>query len=343
MMRLRLLRVCCVFGREAISRAVRQATTATALDVHGEIATGMCENARPVDWNDLKYLLALKRAGTLAGAARALSVDHSTVSRRLVALEEAIGCQLLQRTPEGLCFTDAGNTAAASAEAMDAAAVGLLSKLAGGDELDAGIVRLTCAEGFIPYLVAELQQMRVAHPQLSVELLPSTAALDLLRREADVALRMFRPTQAALVARRVGKLGWSLYASDAYLARKGPPQSLGDLSGHDLIAYDAELKAGFGPRWLEEHAGSARVVMRCDSVRGAVLAITQGVGIGTMPCYLAAGEPSLRRLTPEVTASAEIFLVTAPDLQALKRIRLVLEMVAAMFDRHRSLFAGSLA
>jgi DNA-binding transcriptional LysR family regulator len=226
---------------------------------------------------------------------------------------------------------------------MDAAAVGLLSKLAGGDELDAGIVRLTCAEGFIPYLVAELEQMRVAHPQLSVELLPSTATLDLLRREADVALRMFRPTQAALVARRVGKLGWSLYASDAYVARKGPLQSLGDLSGHDLIAYDAELKASFGPRWLEEHAGSARVVMRCDSVRGAVLAITQGVGIGTMPCYLAAGEPSLRRLTPEVTASAEIFLVTAPDLQPLKRIRLVLEMGAAMFDRHRSLFAGSLA
>jgi DNA-binding transcriptional LysR family regulator len=166
--------------------------------------------------------LALKRAGTLAGAARALSVDHSTVSRRLVALEEAIGCQLLQRTPEGLCFTEAGNTAAASAEAMDAAAVGLLSKLAGGDELDAGIVRLTCAERFSPYLVAELEQMRVAHPQLSVELLPSTATLDLLRREADVALRMFRPTQAALVARRVGKLGWSLYASDAYVARKVP-------------------------------------------------------------------------------------------------------------------------
>jgi DNA-binding transcriptional LysR family regulator len=285
----------------------------------------------------------LKRAGTLAGAARALSVDHSTVSRRLVALEEAVGSQLLQRTPEGLCFTEAGNTAAASAEAMDAAAVGLLGKLAGGDELDAGIVRLTCAEGFIPYLVAELEPMRVAHPQLSVELLPSTATLDLQRREADVALRMFRPTQSALVARRVGQLGWSLYASEAYVARKGPLQSLGDLSGHDLIAYDAELKAGFGPRWLDEHAGSARVVMRCDSVRGAVLAITQGVGIGTMPCYLAAGEPSLRRLTPEVTASAEIFLVTAPDLQTLKRIRLVLEMVAAMFDRHRALFAGSLA
>jgi len=197
-----------------------------------------------MDWNDLKYLLALKREGTLAGAARALSVDHSTVSRRLAALEEAIGTQLLRRTPEGLCFTEAGNAAAASAEAMDASASGLLSKLAGEDERDAGVVRLTCAEGIIPFLVTELQELRIAHPELRVELLPSTAPLDLQRREADVAVRMFRPTQAGLVARHVGKLGWSLYANEAYLGRRGLLQSLGDLSGHDVIAYDAELKGG---------------------------------------------------------------------------------------------------
>jgi DNA-binding transcriptional LysR family regulator len=296
-----------------------------------------------VDWNDLKYLLALRRLGTLAGAARELAVDHSTVSRRLAALEESIGSQLLRRTPEGLCFTEAGNTAAATAEAMAASASGLLDKLAGADDRDAGVVRLTCAEAFIPFLVEEARQLRDAHPDLRVELLPSTAVLDLLRREADVALRMFRPMQPALVARMVGKLGWSLYASEAYVARKGPLQSVGDLSGHELIAYDAELKAGFGPRWLDEHAGSATVVMRCDSVRGAVLAITQGVGIGTIPCYLAASDPLLRRLTPEVTANAEVFLVTAPDVQDLKRVRLVLEMVAAMFDRNRALFAGTLA
>jgi DNA-binding transcriptional LysR family regulator len=297
----------------------------------------------PVDWNDLKYLLALKRAGTLAGAARELGVDHSTVSRRLTALEAAMGTQLLRRTPEGLCFTDAGNIAAATAEAMDASASPLQGKLSGADDKDAGVVRLTCAEGFIPYLSAQSQQLRVAHPDLRVELLPSTATLDLLRREADVALRMFRPTQAALVARLVGKVGWSLYASDAYVARKGPLHGLGDLSGHELIAFNAELKTAFGPRWLEEHAGSATVVMRCDSVRGAVLAVTQGMGIGTMPCYLAAGEPSLRRMTPEVIANAEVFLVTAPDVQDLKRVRLVLEMVAALFERHRALFAGALA
>jgi len=303
----------------------------------------VCKNARVVDWNDLKYLLALKREGTLAGAARALSVDHSTVSRRLAALEDAIGTQLLRRTPEGLCFTEAGNAAAASAEAMDASASGLLSKLAGADDRDAGVVRLTCAEGIIPFLVTELKELRVAHPELRVELLPSTAVLDLQRREADIAVRMFRPTQAALVARFVGKLGWSLYANEAYVGRRGLLQSLGDLSGHDVVGYHAELKAGFGPRWLDEHAGSATVVMRCDSVRGAVLAIGQGVGIGTIPCYLAAGDPSLRRLTPEVTANAEMYLVTAPDVQDLKRVRLVLELLAAMFERHRALFAGTLA
>jgi DNA-binding transcriptional LysR family regulator len=301
------------------------------------------QESQSLDWNDLKYLRALKHAGTVAAAARELAVDHSTVSRRLAALEEAIGSQLLRRTPEGLCFTEAGNAALATAEAMFASASDLLAKLAGGDDRDAGIVRLTCAEAFIPHLVAESEQLRNAHPGLRVELLPSTAALDLLRREADVALRMFRPTQPTLVARLLGKLGWSLYASEAYLARKGPLQSPGDLSFHDLIAYDGDLKTSFGPRWLEEHVGSGTVVMRCDTVRGVVLAISQGVGIGTIPCYLAAGESTLRRLTPEVTANAEMFLVVAPDMQDLKRVRLVLEMVEAMFVRHRALFAGMLA
>jgi len=134
------------------------------------------------------------------------------------------------------------------------------------------------AANSLPYSVAvrsfpgeEHQHVHVAHPELRVELLPSTAVL--------------------------------------------------------------------GPRRLDEHAGNATVVMRCDSVRGAVLAIGQGVGIGAIPCYLAAGEPSLRRLTPEVTANAEIYLVTAPDVQALKRVRLVLEMLTAVFERHRALFA----
>jgi DNA-binding transcriptional LysR family regulator len=141
----------------------------------------------------------------------------------------------------------------------------------------------------------------------------------------------------------VCKVGWSLFASEEYVARKGALGPLGDLSGHDLIAYDNEVGSAFGARWLEEHAGTGTVVMRCDTVRGALLAIAQGVGIGTVPCFIAADEPSLRRMTPEVTANNEVFLVTAPDLQGLKRVRLVLESVAALFDRNRALFAGRLA
>jgi DNA-binding transcriptional LysR family regulator len=154
---------------------------------------------------------------------------------------------------------------------------------------------------------------------------------------------MFRPTQAAHVARHVGQVGWSLFASDGYVARKGPLGTPGDFCGHDLIAYDSEVGSFLGPRWLEEHAGTGTVVMRCDTVRGALLAIAEGVGIGIVPCFIAAGAASLRRMTPEVIANNEVFLVTAPDLQDLKRIRVVLEGVAATFDRNRALFAGRLA
>jgi len=300
----------------------------------------MCENAQKVDWNDLKYLLALKRAGTLAAAARALAVDHSTVSRRLSALEDAIGAQLLRRTPEGLSFTEAGDRAVVAAEAMDAATSELLAKLAGADDRVAGLVRLACSEPFIPYLAAESRQLREIHPELRLELLPSTATVDLLRNEADVALRMYRPTQAALVARHVGKVGWSLFASEEYVTRKGMLATPGDLSGHDLIAYENEVRSMSGARWLEEHAGTGTIVMRCDTVRGALLAISQGFGIGTVPCFIAAGDPSLRRMTAEVTANNEVFLVTAPDLHDLERIRVVVESVAGVFQRNRALFAG---
>jgi len=295
-----------------------------------------------LDWNDLKYLLALKRAGTLAAAARELGVDHSTVSRRLSALEEEIGNTLFRRTPDGLVFTEAGEAAAVTAEAMERTTSGLLSKLAGADDRDEGVVRLTIPEGFIPRVAQELTRLHQAHPGLTVELLSNVAALDLLRGEADVALRLFRPTQQGLVVRLLGKVGWSLYASETYVARKGVLSSVGDLRGHQLIAYDEGLKNSPGQRWFDEHAPEATVVMRGGSMRGVQLAIAQGLGIGAMPCFVAANDPGLRRVTPETIASGEAHLVTTPDLQKVKRIRRVMDGLGAMYERDRALYEGSL-
>ncbi len=298
---------------------------------------------RRLDWNDLKYLLALKRAGTLAGAARALSVDHSTVSRRLSALEEEIGSSLFRRTPEGLVFTEAGEQAAATAEAMERTTQSLLGKLAGGDDRPEGVVRLTIPEGFIPRVLPEVQQLGERHPGLRVELLSSSAALDLLRGEADLALRLFRPTQAGLVVRPLGKVGWSLYAGEAYVARKGLLAAAGDLTGHELIAYEEGLKSTPGQRWLDETDHHGQVVMRCGTMRAVQLAIAQGVGIGAMPCFVAANDPTLRRMMPQTIAAGEAHLVTTPDLQKVKRVRLVLDALVAMYERDRAIYQGQLA
>jgi DNA-binding transcriptional LysR family regulator len=296
-----------------------------------------------MDWNDLKYLLALKRAGTLAAAARELGVDHSTVSRRLSALEDEIGNTLFRRTPDGLVFTEAGEQAAVTAEAMERSTAGLLGKLAGADDRDEGVVRLTIPEGFIPRVAQEVARLHEAHPGLKVELLSNVAALDLLRGEADVALRLFRPTQQGLVTRLLGKVGWSLYASEAYLARKGLLASLGDLSGHELIAYGEGLKGTPGQRWLDENAQGAAVVMRGGSMRGVQLAIAQGLGIGSMPCFVAADDSGLRRMTPETVAYGEAHVVTTPDLQKVKRVRRVMDGLSAMYERDRALYLGALA
>ena len=295
-----------------------------------------------MDWNDLKYLLALKRAGTLAAAARELSVDHSTVSRRLAALEEEIGNTLLRRTPEGLVLTEAGEQAASTAEVVERTTSELLARLAGADDRTEGPVRLTIPEGFIPRVAQALARLHQAHPGLKVELLSAVAALDLLRGEADVALRMFRPMQQGLVARLLGNVGWSLYASEAYLARKGPV-SVGELAGHELIAYDEELKSSPGQRWLDENARTASVVMRGGSMRSIQVAIAQGLGIGSMPCFVAANDPGVRRVVPETIASGDAYVVTTPDLQKVKRVRLVIDALVEMYERDRALYLGSLA
>ncbi len=296
-----------------------------------------------MDWNDLKYLLALKRAGTLAGAARELAVDHSTVSRRLSQLEEEIGSTLFRRTPEGLVFTEAGDEAAATAEQMERTAAGLLGKLAGADDKLEGVVRLTLPEGFIPRVLPEVQQLGERHPGLRVELLSNPAPLDLLRGEADVALRLVRPTQAGLICRFLCKIGWSLYASDAYVKRKGLLSTLGDLSGHEVVAYEEQLKNTPGQRWLDEKGRGGTVVLRGTTMRSVHLALEQGVGLGTMPCFVASFEPKLRRMTPETIAHGEAYFVTTPDLQKLKRVRAVADALVAMFERDRGLYDGALS
>jgi DNA-binding transcriptional LysR family regulator len=296
-----------------------------------------------LDWNDLRYFLAVCRAGTLVGAARSLHVRHSTVGRRVEALEAALGVSLFMRAPDGFVLTEAGSGIVSLAEEAERAVAAVERRVAGGDKRIDGIVRVTTSESFSGFLMRRLPELQAQHPTLTVEVLTGNASLDLMRREADLAIRFMETTQADLICKRLCDAGWSLYASETYLARAGNPRTPTDLARHDIIGFDETMARSPGAIWLEEHKAGARVVVRCNSLMSALNASIAGMGVTVLPCFLAEAQPSLRRLTDEVLATRAIWVVFHPDVAQIRRVRTVIDFVSAIVGREAATFRGERA
>ncbi len=300
-----------------------------------------CDRARALDWNDLRYLLAVARHGTLAGAARALGVEHTTVGRRLSALESALETKLFVRGPDGFSLTLAGRDVIPLVEEMERSATAIARRVSGEDARVAGVVRLTTSEAVSGYLVTQFAALRERYPELTVEILSGNRAYDLLRGEAELAVRVRETTEPELVARRIATAGWSLYASPGYVARKGALADAECLAGHDVIGFDQSLAFVPGALWLEEHAAGASVVLRGNSIVAALNAATFSVGVAVLPCFLGDQEPRLVRLTARVTGSRDVFLVVHPDLAKVARVRAVMDCIVAAFARDAALWSGA--
>lgn len=294
------------------------------------------------DWNDLRYFLAISREGTLAGASRALKVDATTVGRRLTVLEEELGTRLFERTPGRMVPTPAGQGIRSVVEEMEAAVLAVERRAGGEDARLEGVVRVTTTEAFaVNHLLPRFGPFRERHPGIEVQFLTDYGALDLARREADVAVRLTRPQDVSLVARKVGEIAISLYAAEGYLARRGLPDPATGFAGHDVIGYADAAAKWPESRWMGEVATSARVVVRCNSLLSVVAATGAGVGLGLMPCFQGDTTPGLRRLLPPVAAlRRDIWLVVHPDLQQSARVRAVLDFLSEVIQRDRPLLAG---
>jgi len=293
------------------------------------------------EWGDFKVLLALAGAGSVAGAARELQVDHSTVSRRLAALEEAVGAKLVIRGGREFNLTAEGRCLQAAAEAMAAAASQATRSVRSAKAEVEGTVHVSVSPGFVPILMRlMLPTLRQKHPGLSVQLRGDYQRVDLAKGEADVAVRMARPSEADLVARRAFDCGWFVYASKAYLDAHGRPASHADLAQHRLVLYIEAMHSVAPLRWMETYRGAASQLSRVDNLEIACQTIAADGGIAVLPCFIAEAVPNLLRVFPEsigVNAGWIVYHETARDAV---RIRAVVEALVECFERHETMFSG---
>lgn len=286
-------------------------------------------------WDDIRFFLVAAREGSLSAAAKALGVDHVTVGRRIAALEEQLRTKLLGRTPDGLAPTSVGQTILKQCETMQGAALALERMVAGHDSRTAGTVCLTASDVLgrrivMPVVVA----LRKSHPELQIDFLTGIRPLDIARREADLAVRVsnVRPVDAQLICRKLGEIGFTLYASRQYLERHGTPVRGQGLSNHDLIGFPGMPRL-VRPFFMGESLQGARFALRTNDQYLQLTAASECLGICELPCFFGDSHPEVVRVWPEETPSLRpIWLITHRDLRRGARIRVVSAAIADAFE-----------
>ena len=298
-------------------------------------------NANSIPWDDVRLVLAIGRAGTLVGAARALALNHSTVFRRLGALEAQIGVRLFERFRDGYTPTTAGEEVIALAGRIDTDVTAVERRLAGQDLRPSGLVRVTTTDTLVDLLTPMLASFRSAHPEITLELAASNAIFNLSRRDADVAIRPSLDPPDLLVGRRIATVSFALFAATGYLKRQ--PKRL-DLAQHDWAAPDDTLAHLRATQWIAATVPPERVVFRTGSLFSLYSAVRAGLGVAPLPCYLGDNDPTLRRLGGVMAEfDAALWLLTHPDLRRVARIRAFMDFMAPALAAYGPLLAGKRA
>lgn len=281
-------------------------------------------------WELYRSFLAVVRAGSLSAAARTLGMTQPSLGRHVRQLESDLGVVLFTRSPQGLIPTDVGDELALHAATMAATSASLRRAASAGNDALRGVVRLTCSEiigaEVLPPMLAALHQ---AHPGIVLELSLSNRNEDLLRKDADIAVRMVRPVQGALVARRLGTVALGLHAHRRYLKSRGQPRDLDELRQHTLIGYDRVTPA-LRAIHSQIPLGHDDFSLRTDSDLAQLAAIRAGYGIGVCQCAIGRRDKNLVHLLPASFAlTLDTWLVMHEDLKASRRTRIVFDYLAS--------------
>jgi DNA-binding transcriptional LysR family regulator len=286
----------------------------------------------------VRFFLAVARASSLSGAARALGVGHVTVGRHITQLEKRLGVTLLNRTPDGFAMTAAGDAILRQCIAMENAALDLERVAAGRDALVTGLVRVTTTEALAHQIIAPtIAALRRTHRDLQIDLSVGVRSLDIARRDADLAVRFARPAASDLICRKLGEVGFSLYASQRYLAKSGVPKRGQGLAGCDIITFTG-APAATSPFFMGESLEGAHVALRCDNPLIQLKAATNAVGIAELACFLGDASPDLVRVWPnEPPAGRTAWLIIHQDMRRSARIRAVSAAIGDAFRRQRKI------
>ena len=294
------------------------------------------------DWDDLRFFLAVARSGRLTAAARRLSADHATVSRRVTALEESLKAKLFERRPQGYTLTAHGERLLAKAEAMETEALAIQSDIGGADMTLAGTVRIGAPDGFgTSFLAPRLPALAKAYPGLELQLIAMPRLLSLSKREADVAITLAPPKEGKVVARKLSDYRLGLYASRDYLDAMPPVKTRDDLFQHRIVGYIDDLI--FTPEldYLDEVAKGLRAQVQSSSVVAQMNAVAAGAGIGVIHHFLADGDPRLVPvLAEEVSLTRSFWLLVHADLKDVARVRAIVDFLVRETKQARGLLLG---
>jgi DNA-binding transcriptional LysR family regulator len=280
------------------------------------------------DWDLYRSFLGVMTHGSLSAAARTLGLTQPTVGRHVEALEEALGAPLFTRSPGGLRPTDTALALRPHAEAMASAAEALIRTASGETDAVRGVIRLTASEivgaEVLPSILTEFHEL---YPQIVIEMVLSNRQEDLLRRDCDIAVRMVRPTQDALLARRIGSVDLGLFAHRRYIERHGTPRMLTDPE-HFAVGFDRDASVVRAVRAVNLPLERDFFAYRSDSDLAQLAALRAGFGIGGCMFGIARRDPDLVRVLPGVGFDLEMWVVMHEDLKASRRMRLMFDHLA---------------
>lgn len=291
-----------------------------------------------MNWDDLRYFLAVAREGQMLGAASRLGVSQARLSRHIATLEEAVGARLFDRTTRGSTLTPDGEALFASAERVETEVLSGMTHMQAREGIS-GTVRIGAPDGFgSAFLAPRLSRFRAAYPDLRIQLVPVPRSFSLSEREADIAIMVGRPDKGRLRVRKLVDYSLGLYAAKSYLAQAGQPHSTAELAAHTRVGYVEDLIYTPELNYAREFARDWQSDIAVSTATGQFEAVRAGAGIGICHDFMAASDPGLVRLFPDLSVTRSYWIVWHENLRVARRVQAVANLLDDMVNAERAMF-----